>query len=255
MHAVLLAAGVGRRLSEITGGGPKTLLPFGEMSLLERHLRQLAAAGVHRLTVVVGCEAMQIEQALGALVPDVAPEMTVTTEQNPDFRQGSALSVLSARQALSAADEVLLMDADVLYDQRMLARLLASDSPDALLIDRHVEASDEEPVKTCLKDGQIVAFAKTLPADLDYDVIGESVGFFRLSPATAKRLLEACKAMSKTDAETPYEGALQRVMCAPEMDFAAEDITGLPWIEVDYPEDLDRAMDQVLPELEALDAR
>ena len=94
MHAVLLAAGVGRRLEDITGGGPKCLLPFGGASLLERHLVNLAACGVHRLTIVTGCEAMQIEQALGALAPERAPEMTIDTVQNPDFRMGSALSVL-----------------------------------------------------------------------------------------------------------------------------------------------------------------
>lgn len=255
MHAVLLAAGVGRRLTEITGGGPKSLLPFGHSSLLERHLRQLSAAGIHRLTVIVGCEAMQIEQALGALVPDSAPEMTVTTEHNPAFRNGSAISVLSARDALTSGDDILLMDADVLYDQRMLQRLLASASPDALLIDRSVEANDAEPVKTCLREGQVVAFDKQLPAGLDYDVIGESVGFFRLSSATAARLLDACEHVSVDDVDAPYEAALQAVMLDPASEFVAEDATGLPWIEIDYPEDVDRAMNDVLPQLEALHAR
>jgi len=252
MHAVLLAAGVGRRLTDITGGGPKSLLPFGELSLLERHVRQLAAAGIHRLTIVVGCEAMQIEQALAAIVSDAAPEMTVTTEHNARFREGSALSVLTAREALTSGDDVLLMDADVLYDQRMLACLLASESADALLIDRNVDADDAEPVKICLADGRIVAFDKQLPAELSYDVIGESVGFFRLSSATAASLIEACEQVSEADAESPYEAGLQYVMRARGSRFAAEDVTGLPWIEIDYPEDVDRAMDQVLPQLESL---
>lgn len=255
MHAILLAAGVGRRLTDITGGGPKCLLPFGESSLLARHLQQLAAAGVHRLTVVVGCEAMQIEQALGALVPDIAPEMTVTTEHNPAFRNGSAISVLAARSALASGDDILLMDADVLYDHRMLACLLASAATDAMLIDRDVEPGDAEPVKTCLLDDQIVAFDKTLPAGLEYQVIGESVGFFRLSPTTAQALLSACERVSSEDVESPYEAALQAVMLADGVQFVAEDATGLPWIEIDYPEDVDRAMNKILPELETLDAR
>lgn len=255
MHAVLLAAGVGRRLSDITGGGPKCLLPFGQTSLLARHLQQLAAAGVHRLTVVVGCEAMQIEQALASLVPEIAPAMTVTTEHNPAFRNGSAISVLAARPALAAGDDVLLMDADVLYDQRMLRRLLASAGSDALLIDRDVDTSDPEPVKTCLLDDRIVAFDKTLPEGLAYQVIGESVGFFRLSPGTAESLLAACERVSADDADGAYEAALQAVMLADDTQFAAEDATGLPWIEIDYPEDVDRAMNDVLPKLETYDAR
>lgn len=252
MHAVLLAAGVGRRLIEITGGGPKCLLPFGGASLLERHLRQLVAAGIHRLTVVTGCEAMQIEQALAAIVPEAAPEMTIDTIQNPDFRMGSALSVIAARGVLEADDDVLLMDADVLYDARMLDRLINSAHHNVFLMDRDVDASDAEPVKLVVAQGQLVGFDKQLPAGVDYDTIGESVGFFRLTPGVAAALVSACERVSREDAESPYEHALRDVLLASPDAFVAEDVTGLPWIEIDYPEDVDRAVDDILPQLEAL---
>lgn len=252
MHAVLLAAGVGRRLVEITGGGPKCLLPFGGTSLLERHLRQLVSAGVHRLTIVTGCEAMQIEQALAAIVPEAAPEMTVDTVQNPDFRVGSALSVIAARNVLEADDEVLLMDADVLYDVRMLARLMDSAHSNVVLMDRDVDAGDAEPVKLAVARGQLVGFDKQLPADLSYDTLGESVGFFRLTPAVASDLVAACEQVSSADADAPYEHALRNVLLAGPEAFGFEDVTGLPWIEIDYPQDVDRAVDDILPRLEAL---
>ncbi|MGB7756288.1 MAG: phosphocholine cytidylyltransferase family protein [Salinisphaera sp.] len=249
MHAVLLAAGMGRRLDDVTGGGPKCLLPFGQASLLERHLRLLTRAGIDRLTVVVGFEAMQIEQALGALVPEVAPEMTVTTAHNPAFRQGSAQSVLAAREALEGDDDILLMDADVLYDQRLLGALLAAKAADALGMDRSVGADDAEAVKVCLRDDRIVAFDKMLPAGLDYEAIGESVGFFRLSPASCDVLLAECERVSEADEDAPYEAALQCVMCAGDTVFEAVDVTSLPWIEIDYPADVGRAADDILPEL------
>lgn len=250
MHAVLLAAGMGRRLDDITGGGPKCLLPFGNASLLERHLSLLTGAGVDRLTVVVGFEAMQIEQALGALVPEVAPAMTVTTAHNPAFRQGSAQSVLAAADVLSGDDDVLLMDADVLYDHRLLDSLLAGDAADVLGMDRSVGADDAEAVKVCLDDGRIVAFDKVLPDGLTYDTIGESVGFFRLSPGGADALLTACERVSAADDDAPYEAALQRVMCADDASFDTADVTGLPWIEIDYPADAERAVRDILPHLE-----
>ncbi|MES1954267.1 phosphocholine cytidylyltransferase family protein [Salinisphaera hydrothermalis] len=250
MHAVLLAAGMGRRLDDITGGGPKCLLPFGKASLLERHLRRLTAAGIDRLTVVVGFEAMQIEQALGALVPEVAPEMTVTTAHNPAFRQGSAKSVLAAADVLAGGDEVLLMDADVLYDHRLLDTLLRADAADVLGMDRSVGADDAEAVKVCLDDERIVAFDKVLPADLAYDTIGESVGFFRLSPASAKALVRECERVGRADEDAPYEAALQRVMCADGAAFDPADVTGLPWIEIDYPVDAERAVRDILPQLQ-----
>ncbi|WP_158583404.1 NTP transferase domain-containing protein [Salinisphaera sp. Q1T1-3] len=250
MHAVLLAAGLGRRLDRITGGGPKCLLPFEGKSLLERHLRHLAAAGVHRLSVVVGSEAMQIEQALSAVVPDAAPEMTVDTVHNAAFREGSAGSVMAARDIMSGDDDVLLMDADVLYDDRLLARFVGAGAPDRLAIDCSVAADDAEAVKVALADGRVVAFDKNLPADLDYDTVGESVGFFRLSPASARRVLEACVAVHAADADAPHEAALQQVMCAADSAFEAADITGLPWIEIDYPDDVTHAEADVLPRLE-----
>lgn len=250
MHAVLLAAGMGRRLDEVTGGGPKCLLPMGQYSLLERHLRLLAAAGIERLTVVVGFEAMQIEQALGAVAPQAAPSMTITTSHNPAFRHGSAKSVLAARNVLEGDDDVLLMDADVLYDQRLLSALLGVTAVDALAIDRRVGADDAEAVKVCLKNDRIVAFDKVLPDGLDYDIIGESVGFFRLSPATADALLIECENVSATDDDAPYEAALQRLMCAEGSVFEAADATGLPWIEIDYPADAERAVDAILPQLQ-----
>lgn len=252
MHAILLAAGLGRRLDEITGGGPKCLLPFGQASLLERHLRLLESAGVSRLTLVVGFEAMQIEQALGALAPDAAPQMTIDTVHNAAFRQGSAQSVLAARSILEDDGEFLLMDADVLYDGRLLERLLAADQSDALGLDTRVGVDDAEAVKTYLKDERIVAFTKTLPEALDYDRVGESVGFFRLSSATAKALMVECERVAEADEDAPYEDALQHVMCRDQASFAAVDVSDLPWIEVDYPEDIDRAMDEILPQLQTI---
>ncbi|HET7312970.1 phosphocholine cytidylyltransferase family protein [Salinisphaera sp.] len=252
MHAVLLAAGMGRRLHEITGGGPKCLLPFGDASLLERHLRLLAGAGIRRLTVVVGFEAMQIEQALGALVPAVAPALALDTAHNPAFRQGSAQSVLAARRVLESGEDVLLMDADVLYDHRLLDALLTAQGPNALGMDRGVGADDAEAVKVGLEDGRIVAFDKTLPDGLVYDVLGESVGFFRLSPAGGAALAAECERVGAADEDASYEAALQRVMRAGHIVFEAVDVTGLPWIEIDYPADAARAADEIVPQLQTI---
>lgn len=250
MHAVLLAAGMGRRLDTVTGGGPKCLLPFAGASLLERHLRLLAAVGIERLTVVVGFEAMQIEQALSALVPEIVPGMTVTTAHNPAFRQGSAKSVLAARETLEGDDDVLLMDADVLYDRRLLDALLSAGSADALALDRSVDVDDTDAVKVGLQDGRIVAFDKTLPPGRDYAAIGESVGFFRLSPAICDALLLDCETVADADTNAPYETALQHVICAEDTAFEAVDVTGLPWIEIDYPTDVERASHEILPQLQ-----
>src|SRR5918997_237686 len=81
--------------------------------------------------------------------------------------------------------KVLLKDGDVLYDTRLMERLVRSGIGNCLLMDRNIEPGDE-PVKLCIRDGRIVDFHK-IPKNA-HDWHGESVGFFRLSPAIAETL-------------------------------------------------------------------
>ena len=68
MRAIILAAGVGQRLSALgERRGPKSLLRFGKHSLLERHIHLLNGLGVREISIVVGYEAQQIEQMLAAM--------------------------------------------------------------------------------------------------------------------------------------------------------------------------------------------
>ena len=180
LHAIMLAAGIGRRLGA-DDGKPKILLEFDGRSLLQRHLALLEQAGVAGLTLVVGYGAAQVRAALEA----ADTGLDVTTLDNPDYRDGSVVSLWAARSMLRCTGPVLLMDADVLYDRRMLDRLVHSAHADCLLLDRNIEPGDE-PVKLCVRDGAIVDFRKIPTASHDWH--GESVGFFRLSPAAACEL-------------------------------------------------------------------
>ena len=111
MRAVILAAGVGRRLAIEE---PKVLLRFGGHTLLERHLGILAALGVRDVVIGIGYKALAIERALAAL-----GQAEVSTVYNPDYEQGSILTLWRVRAALTAGGPVLLMDGDVLYDRRV----------------------------------------------------------------------------------------------------------------------------------------
>lgn len=254
LQAVLLAAGVGSRLQEITGGGPKCLLPFAGQSLLARHLQLLAGFGVERLTIVTGCEAMQLGQQLGDIAPECAPHMRIETCHNADFRSGSAVSVQAAGTIFDSGDDVLLMDADVLYDARLLAPLLDSGNRNVVTIDRSVAADDAEAVKVAVKDGHIVDFAKTLTSGRDASIIGESAGFFRMEPEAASAFVNACRRSVEADPDSAYEPALAEVLTNPTHRFETADITGLPWIEIDYPGDVDYAAEQIQPVLQPIDS-
>lgn len=248
-QALILAAGRGTRLAGDPEHGPlpKCLLRFGGRSLLERHLRLLARAGAGDICVAVGYGAERVRDELARL----DSEARVTTVFNPDYDLGSIVTVWCARARLLAGRETLLMDADVLYDGRMLERLLGSRHADCLLMDRHFEPG-EEPVKVCLRAGRIVEFSKRVAPGLAFDRWGESVGFFRLSAETSRAL--AVRAAAYREAGrgmAPHEEALRDLMLEEPGRFGVEDVTGLPWIEIDFAEDVRRAREEVLPRLES----
>ncbi|MGH8602365.1 MAG: phosphocholine cytidylyltransferase family protein, partial [Gammaproteobacteria bacterium] len=193
-------------------------------------------------------QAQQIHQAL----KDANAGDRVRTVYNPYFERGSIVTLWALRRELASCDALLLMDADVLYDRRMLERLINSPHQNVFLLDRHFEAG-EEPMKLCVRDGQLVEFRKRLGHDLRYDFIGESVGFFRFSgPAVAARLAErsACY-FDAGEHDAHYEEAIRDLLLADPTQFGYEDISGLPWIEIDFPEDINRAKDQIINRLSA----
>jgi choline kinase len=237
--ALILAAGVGRRLGEPGAGRrkmPKAMLDFDGKTLLARHIGILRELGISDITVVIGFAAAQMRAALAAL--DQGPPVCAVT--NPDFREGSVVSLWAGRAVLHSGAPVILMDADVLYDVRLMMRLIDSPNADCLLLDREIEPGDE-PVKLCVRDGRIVDFHKR--PSKPHDWYGESVGFFRFSSAAAAELADRAEDYVATGRRMmEYEEPIRDMIIASAADrFGFEDITGLPWTEIDFPEDVVKA--------------
>jgi choline kinase len=244
--ALILAAGIGRRLGEPEAGEcqlPKAMLDFDGRTLLARHIGILRRLGVSDITVVIGFAASRMRAALAAL--DEGPPICVAV--NPDFREGSVVSLWAGQGVLRSGAPVILMDADVLYDARLMTRLIDSPNADCLLVDREIEPGDE-PVKVCVRDGRIVDFHKR-PREA-HDWHGESVGFFRFSTPTAEELADRVENYVATGRRMmEYEEPIRDMIIASAADrFGFEDITGLPWTEIDFPEDVVKAR-ALLPEL------
>ena len=252
MRAIILAAGRGLRLQQADERQfPKCLLQFGGMSLLERHLRMLRNAGVGEIVLALGFRHDRVEAELDRLHWQPRPEIIV----NPRFDLGSVLTVHTAAAALTRGGDVLLMDADVLYDERIAGALVAGAGPvNRVLIDRDFEAGDE-PVKLCLSAGVPVELRKQLAADLQYDTIGESVGFFRFDETAARRLAALVAGYVERDCgHMPHEEAVRDLLRERSQIFEVADVTGAPWIEIDFPVDVLRAAHEVLPQLQPLRA-
>lgn len=240
MKAIILAAGIGRRLG-LPENLPKSLISFNGKSLMQRHIDNLVQLGIKEICLCLGYEQDQILNAIR-----IPGEIQVSSRFNPDYREGSMISLWTMRDDF-INDDVILMDADVLYDSQVLGTLVENTHPNALLMDRHFEAGDE-PVKICINDGEIVEFRKNLADDLAYDTIGESVGFFRFAPETGRILIDfATNYLDTGGRDLPCEEAIRDTLLAEPAKFHVCDVTGKRWIEIDFPEDIARAEREILP--------
>jgi choline kinase len=250
MRAIILAAGRGLRLQQPEDQQlPKCLLRFGGMSLLERHLRMLKNAGVDEIVLALGFRSGLVEAELDRLEWQPRPQIVL----NERFELGSMLTVHVAAGAMTRGGGILLMDADVLYDERILTALVAGRGPvNRMLIDRDFEAGDE-PVKLCVRDGVPIELRKQLAAGLKFDIIGESVGFFRFDEAGARRLAALVAGyIDSGRSDLPHEEAVRDLLQERSQIFEVADVTGAPWIEIDFAIDVVRASQEVLPQLRSL---
>ena len=122
MRAIILAAGRGIRLKQAEDEQlPKCLLRFGGMTLLERHLRLLRSAGVEDVVLALGWRHELVSAELDRIDWQPRPGIVL----NPRYELGSVLTVHTVAEAMTRGGDVLLMDADVLYHDRIMAALTA----------------------------------------------------------------------------------------------------------------------------------
>lgn len=247
MHAVILAAGIGWRLGRGEARPPKCLLSFDGRTLLQRHIETLGSLGIARVHLGLGYQAHEVHRELGR----IGLPLPVDTVFNPDFRDGNVVTLDCMRSAMTAGQDLLLMDADVLYDPDILAELIAAPHDNCFLMDRDFEPGPE-PVKLCVNGSRLVEFSKQVPESLRFDLWGESVGFFKLSAQMAAALAARTREFvhaGRRDAY--YEDAIRDLMLdAPER-FGYHDVTGKAWIEIDFQHDVERAEREVLPRIRA----
>jgi len=236
MNAVILAAGVGRRLYTITQHHPKCLLTLGGQPLLIRYLENLERLGIVQATIVVGYKQEQIREAVAGWRGHLRIHFLV----NDDFERGSIGSLWVAREALD--DDTVIMDADVLFHPSILEQLINSPHPNALLMDETVEQATEECM-VVIHHNRVIALTKQMP-DV-YDEAGEGIGFLKLNGKDAPRLIHSIGQWVRQGmVDMEYEDALIDFFQSTPVGVVK--IGGLPWIEIDFPEDVVRAQNDVL---------
>ncbi len=246
MKAILLAAGVGRRLRPYTEDRPKCLLPLNGKTLLDRHLDALAACGVHDVIIVLGHCGAQIRAAV-AQRPDAA---RVQFLENTRYTDGAILSFNTAIDHIDDhADGAILMDADVLYPKELMRRLVQSPGTSFVVDETSLETGEEMTVG--IKDGKVRTIDRFVGPG--WDLKGETVGFTKFAAEDApvlKKHMVDCIAEGLIKSE--YEVVMIRALATNPGGYTL--VGDLPWTEIDFDSDVENAK-AMLPEVEALDAK
>jgi choline kinase len=234
MKAVILAAGQGKRFGWLSHYRPKCLLNLGPTTIIEHQIANLRLHDISDITVVVGYRANQVHHRLGDSVHYI---------YNPDYKTTNSLySLWLARR--QAEDGFVLLNGDVVFHPQILSELLASPYPDALTIERK-SAFDDEQMKVALQGDRVVAIGKELDVGV---ATGENLGVVKFSRSSARVLFETIEgliARGRVNEWCPY--AFDAV--APYQPIYGIDIGDLPWIEIDFPADLMKAVRSIYPKI------
>ncbi|MBI3568146.1 MAG: NTP transferase domain-containing protein [Gemmatimonadetes bacterium] len=232
MRAVILAAGRGTRLRAVHEP-PKCLLPIGGVTLLERYLTTFDALGV-ATTVVAGYRADAVRACVRAAAPR-APRAPCDVLVNDEYELGSIVSLAVGLRAVD--DALLLLDGDVFFHPALLQRLVRSPHPNVLLVDIGSSFTGEEYMAG-LDAGRVRTLRRALVSG--HEETGEWVGFARLAADATARLRAAVDRQVAAGATSGgYEDALASLL--PDVHVRAVPTDGLPWVEIDFPEDVARA--------------
>lgn len=231
MQAIILAAGSGKRLERVSKGLPKCLLPINGAPLIEHQLEAFSDAGIGKVLVVVGHKADEVRKTLGNRVEYI--ENTRYEETN------SLYSLWLARDWVK--EPFLLLNCDLLFHPDILDRLLTKGG-NALAFDS-LSSKGKEQTKVIVKEGRVIDLGKDLPSDL---ARGESLGMILFNDRGSHALFSRVHALIQNGGENSWVIEAVSSVCS-AVDMSALNVAGMPWVEVDFPNDLERAHRVVWP--------
>jgi L-glutamine-phosphate cytidylyltransferase len=238
MKAIILAAGKGSRLDG-AAVKPKCLVEIGGSTLLQRQIEALRGANIKNIVVVIGFGGDSIREECGSEISFV---------ENIHFAETSSLySLWLARDHLE--DGFVVLNSDVLFHPKLLSNLIESSRDDALLISKtedEITPLGDEEMKVKLREELVVDISKDIdPNEAD----GENVGIVKFGAAGAKALVGYMDQLIATGAVKDWAPRAFREF-ALNHPLHALSTQGLPWIEIDFPEDYERAVTEVYPKID-----
>jgi len=231
MKAVILAAGIASRLRPLTNNTPKCLLKVGSKSILELTIENLVANGINEIIIVTGFLDYQIKEFMNSRFP----LLNIIFCHNQLYESTNNIYSLWLAKDAVAGDDMLLMDSDIIFDSRIIAKLRGSGFKNCLALKRH-DLSEEEIKVLVDGDGRILDISKEVNPK---EAAGESIGIEIFSRQLLPELFRVIdrKVNDEKKVNIFYEVAFQELINE-NHDIFIVDVTEFFCMEIDTAEDL-----------------
>ena len=241
MQAIILAAGMGRRLGEYTRDNTTCMLPVNGVRLIDRVLGQLSQLGLSRVVIVVGYKGQNLIDYIGHRYDD---RLKIEYVNNPVYDKTNNIYSLSLAKDKLQEDDTLLIESDLIFDDSLFRMILDNPYPNLALVDKYETWMDGTMVRID-EDNNIVNFIpKKAFKYKDVDSYYKTVNIYKFSREFSQnKYVPFLEAYSKALGNNEYyEQVLRVITLIDNAELKALPITnGAKWYEIDDVQDLDIA--------------
>jgi choline kinase len=243
MKAILLAAGASRRLMPLTKNLPKCLIQIGGESILEHQLNAILWAGIREVVIVIGYLKEKIKEFIGTLYRDT---IRISYIENQEFRTTNTIYSLYLAREEFLDQDFLYFNADVLMHPDIVKGIIMHEGQNVLAVD-YVKCGEEEVKFATNADNRIIKLGKDIAHDR---AEGEFIGVAKFGKDITQYFIDALTLhCSKGKKDLFFERAVEDILNrAP---FHPLDVSHIPKIEIDFPEDLKIAEEIIYPAIQA----
>jgi choline kinase len=241
MEVIILAAGKARRFEEFTGGIPKPLFRLNGESLLQKSLKNLSSLNLKSVSVVIGYKGNLIKENIGNEING----MEIIYKENKDFQTTGNMHSLFC--ALEQPEKCLVLDADTVYDPKIIPPLIDCDYKNALLLN-HISKSGDEMFVVLDDQKRVIHFGKEHPPHPGFKY--EHAGFTKYSKEFIEKMFETHEINldnGQTDDDHEYYARRINHNFIPLHGLF---LGPIQWTEIDRFEDIERAK-KILNDIEA----
>ncbi len=240
MQAIILAAGMGRRLKELTADNTKCMIEVNGVRLINRVLHQLDRLHLTRVVIVVGYQGQKLKDYIATLTDIQTPIVYV---ENPIYDKTNNIYSLALAKEYLAEQDTLLLESDLIYEDSVLHALTDDPRDTLVLVDKYESWMDGTVVKVGPND-EILAFVPGKNFDFnDVSQYYKTVNLYKFSKEFSNQkyipFLEAYE-MALGNNEY-YEQVLRVIAMLDDPGIRAKRLNGQRWYEIDDVQDLDIA--------------